>query len=278
MGYIPASISILQVIAKISVRQSCYVTTTANITLSGIQTIDGLSVPGGTRVLVKNQTDARENGIYVAAAGAWSRSADADTSGEVESGMFIFIQAGSLQADTQWYLATEDPILLGTSNLNFYQFGSSGGGGGGSIVAGNGLMFSGIILDIVPDVDGSIVVGADSIKVGVLATDAQHGNRGNGSLHSVADSTHAGFMSSSDFNKLATLNTPYVDVYTATAGQTDFPLSHIPSDSSQILFFINGQQQTPTTDWYMFSATVIRWNNSYILGTTDTIWIKYDGA
>ena len=50
--------------------------TTANITLSGVQTLDGISAVAGSRVLVKNQTAAAENGIYISAASAWSRSTD----------------------------------------------------------------------------------------------------------------------------------------------------------------------------------------------------------
>lgn len=69
------------------------VATTTNITLSGTQTIDSISVVAGDRVLVKNQTTASQNGIYVCSAGAWSRSTDTDTWNELISA-YVFVQVG----------------------------------------------------------------------------------------------------------------------------------------------------------------------------------------
>lgn len=105
-------------------KASARVATTANITLSGTQTIDGVSVIAGDRVLVKNQTAGAENGIYVCAAGAWSRSTDADTSAEVTAGMVLFVAEGTSNADTSWVLTTNDAITLGTTSLTFAQFGA----------------------------------------------------------------------------------------------------------------------------------------------------------
>lgn len=98
--------------------------TTANITLSGTQTIDGIAVVGGDRVLVKNQTTASQNGIYIVAVGAWSRSTDADTSGEVANGMYCAVQSGTVNGGTSWILTTPNPITLDTSSLTFEQFSS----------------------------------------------------------------------------------------------------------------------------------------------------------
>lgn len=103
---------------KVSVR----VATTANITLSGTQTIDGVAVIAGNRVLVKNQTLPAENGIYVVAAGAWARATDANVSADVTSGMFTFITEGTTLGNTGWALTTDDPITLGTTGLVFTAF------------------------------------------------------------------------------------------------------------------------------------------------------------
>lgn len=118
-------------------KPSCRVATTANITLSGTQTIDGVAVIAGDRVLVKNQTTGANNGIYVVASGAWSRSTDADTSAEVTSGLFTFISTGG-QASTGWLLTTADPITLGSTSLAFTQF-----SGAGTYTAGSGLTLTG---------------------------------------------------------------------------------------------------------------------------------------
>jgi hypothetical protein len=112
-------------------KQACRAATTANITLSGAQTIDGVSVVSGDRVLVKNQTTASANGIYAAAAGAWSRAADAGFSADVTEATAVFVAEGTTNAGTLWYLSTAAPIVLGTTALTFTQL-TGGGGGGGS--------------------------------------------------------------------------------------------------------------------------------------------------
>lgn len=107
---------------KASVRAA----TTANITLSGAQTIDGVSVIAGDRVLVKNQSTGSQNGIYVAAAGAWSRATDADTDAEVTAGMFTFVEEGTVAAGYGYVLTTPNPIVVGTTALTFSPFSSAG--------------------------------------------------------------------------------------------------------------------------------------------------------
>lgn len=99
-------------------KDACVVATTANITLSGTQTIDGVGVIAGDRVLVKDQTDQKENGIYIVAAGAWSRSADFDSGSEVVAATVV-IDKGTSQKETQWTLTTDAPIVIGTTNLAF---------------------------------------------------------------------------------------------------------------------------------------------------------------
>jgi hypothetical protein len=101
--------------------------TTSNITLNGAQTVDGVSLVAGDRVLVKNQSTATQNGIYVVATGAWSRSTDFDgtPSSEVSAGAFTFITEGSTNADTGWVLTTNDPITLGSTALSWAQFSAS---------------------------------------------------------------------------------------------------------------------------------------------------------
>jgi len=99
------------------------VATTANITLSGTQTIDGASVIVGDRVLVKNQTSAADNGPYVVASGSWSRAADANTSALVVSYMTVAVQQGTQRGT--WILTTPAPITLGATALTFVKLGST---------------------------------------------------------------------------------------------------------------------------------------------------------
>lgn len=145
--------------AGLDVKNSVKVATTANITLSGTQTIDGISVVAGDRVLVKNQSTASTNGIYVVAAGAWTRSTDADTSAKVTSGMYCFVEQGTTQADTCWVLSTDGAITLGTTSLSFTQF-----TGVGALDAGAGLTKSGNQINVVGTAN-RIVANADSIDI-----------------------------------------------------------------------------------------------------------------
>lgn len=99
------------------------VATTANITLSGTQTIDGIAVTAGQRVLVKNQSTASQNGIYLCAAGAWTRATDADTASELEGGVIVTVDEGTANNNTMWMLTT-DIVTLGTDAVNWTQFGA----------------------------------------------------------------------------------------------------------------------------------------------------------
>ncbi len=99
-------------------KEACRLATTANITLSGNQSIDGVLTATGDRVLVKNQSSATANGIYTAASGAWVRATDFDTS-KVLAGCIVPVSEGSANADTSWELSTDNPITLGSTALVF---------------------------------------------------------------------------------------------------------------------------------------------------------------
>lgn len=143
----------------LDIKDSVRAATTANITLSGTQTIDGVAVVAGDRVLVKDQSTGSQNGIYVVAAGAWSRATDADSSAKITAGLFAFVTEGTAQADSGWVLTSNDPITLGTSALAFTQF-----SGAGQITAGDGLTKTGNTLNV-GGTSGRIVANADSIDL-----------------------------------------------------------------------------------------------------------------
>jgi phage-related tail fiber protein len=120
--------------------------TTANITLSGAQTIDGVSVIAGDRVLVKDQSTGSANGIYVAASGAWTRATDFDAASEL-LGAAVFVSEGTANGNSQWQMTTDGPITLGTTALVWAQV-----GGGTSYSAGNGISISGGVIAVDPAV------------------------------------------------------------------------------------------------------------------------------
>lgn len=163
----------------LDVKASVRVATTANTTLSGTQTIDGVSLSAGDRVLVKDQSTTSQNGIYTVAAGVWSRASDADTSAEVTAGMFTFVSEGTVNADSGWVLTTNDAVTLGTTALSFAQF-----SGAGQITAGAGLTKNGNTIDVVGTA-GRIVVNTDNIDLDTVSQTDGSGSSGTSFVQSV---------------------------------------------------------------------------------------------
>ena len=152
----------------LDIKDSVRVASTANVSLtagsSGLEAgdaIDGVTLVAGDRVLLKNQSTASQNGIYVAVAsgGTPARSTDANASVDVTSGMFVFVEEGTTNGDQGFVLTTNDTINLNTTSLTFTQF-----SGAGQITAGNGMTKSGNTLNVVPD-DVTLSVSADEIKL-----------------------------------------------------------------------------------------------------------------
>jgi hypothetical protein len=137
----------------LDVKDSVKVATTANITLSGTQTIDGVSVSADDRVLVKNQSTGSENGIYDCKSGTWARSSDFDANSEVTSGAFVFVEQGTVGADQGFVLTTDGSITVGSTSLSFTQF-----SGAGSITAGDGLQKSGSTISADLKANGGLVI------------------------------------------------------------------------------------------------------------------------
>lgn len=135
---------------------------TTNITISnpGTAVFDGVTLTTGNRVALVGQTSAPENGIYVfnGSGVAMTRSSDADTSGEVVSGIAFWVNEGTTNADTAWTLTTNDPITLGTTSLTFVQF-----SGLGQITSGAGLTKSGNTLNV--GAGTGITVNADDVAI-----------------------------------------------------------------------------------------------------------------
>jgi len=87
--------------------------TVGNVTLSGLQTIDGVVGADGDVILVKDQTDGKENGAYTMSGSGWSRTC------EMNSGIIVTVREGSENANTAWLLTTNAPIIVGTTVLTF---------------------------------------------------------------------------------------------------------------------------------------------------------------
>ncbi|NNJ76658.1 MAG: hypothetical protein HKP56_16040, partial [Anderseniella sp.] len=102
--------------ATISQKVPCRVATNANITLSGLQPIDAVSVVADDRVLIKGQADASENGIYLASPDVWQRTADCVDAGDLVKGSEVRVNEGSVGAGS-YYCTSDDPIVIGTDDI-----------------------------------------------------------------------------------------------------------------------------------------------------------------
>ena len=148
----------------LDVKNSVRVATTANGTLASAfangQTVDGVSLSTGDRILLKDQSTGSENGIYtVNASGAPTRATDFDADSEVTGGTFFFVEEGTTNADNGFVMTNDGTVTVGTTALTFTQF-----SGAGQVTAGDALTKSGNTLNVAVD-DSSIEVSSDALRV-----------------------------------------------------------------------------------------------------------------
>jgi len=256
---------------------------TGNVgTLSGNQTIDGVLTAAGERVALFDQTTTTEDGLYLTAAGAWSRTDDFQN-GSDQSGAVFPVEEGTANGDTLW-LVTNDSgsATVGTDDLVVLQI-----AGGAPRGAGAGLVLNVNDLDVGANADGSITVNANDIQVGILATDAQHGARGGGTQHDVATGAVAGFMSAADKATIDTLGTPRQESVTSeviTGSDTALAdtLNNTPVSVTTVQLFLNGvlQAQGAGLD-YTVSGSTLTWlastGTAVDMDTSDALLAVYQG-
>lgn len=152
--------------AGIDCKPSVRIVSNSNITLSGTQTIDGVTLSVGDRVLVRGQTTTSQNGPYVVAAGAWSRATDGDLTGELTPGAFWFVEEGTTNARTQWRIENTGTITIGSTGITINQFNAAT-----VYTAGNGLNLGSNSFSVVAGT--GITVGANvAIDTTVVARKA----------------------------------------------------------------------------------------------------------
>ena len=144
----------------LDVKDSVKVATTANITLSGTQTIDGVAVSADERVLVKNQSTQTENGLYLCKASTWARTSDL-AAGSDAAGMFTFVEQGSTNADIGFVCTSnKGSAVVATNNLVYATFSSSG-----NVTAGDGLDKTGNELSLDLKSNGGLVIESTELAL-----------------------------------------------------------------------------------------------------------------
>lgn len=150
----------------IDAKASVVAASTTNLTLSGAQTIDGVSVIAGDRVLVKDQTTASANGIYLCASGSWTRTTDADTYAELVAA-YTFVEGGTTNGNNGFICTIAPSGTLGTTAITWAQF-----SGAGQVIAGTGMSKTGNTLNVNTASSARIVVGADEIDLATTGVTA----------------------------------------------------------------------------------------------------------
>jgi len=150
-------------------KASVVAATTTNGTLATAfangQVIDGVTLVTADRILIKNQTDATANGIYtVNASGAPTRSTDMDAGSEFPSA-YVFVEQGTVNADTGWVCTNNAPVTLGSTNIVWAQF-----SGAGTYTANNGVLLTGSVFSFAPQSGKGLETGASGAKVKLATT------------------------------------------------------------------------------------------------------------
>lgn len=215
----------------LDVKESVRAATTGNITLTGEQTVDGVSLVSGDRVLVKNQSTGSQNGIYVVDTGSWTRAFDANSSSEVTPGMFTFVEEGTANGDSGWVLTTDAPITLSTTALVFTQF-----SGAGQVTAGDGLSKTGNTIDIGTASSTRIVVNANDIDLALVTQTNTSGSATTSFVDSITVDSYGrvtGYRTAS--HSLATTSAAGIasfssDSFTVTSGAVSIKASGVSNN------------------------------------------------
>ena len=145
--------------AGLNTKAPVKVATTANIAaLTGLLTIDGITVSAGDRVLIKDQSAQSQNGIYVAAAGAWSRATDMSSS--IKEGDYVFVDLGTTWARSSWVVTSPDPMTVGTTAVVWTRYNAAG-----QLIAGTGIAIVG------DTISAQLGAGIGELPTGEIAVD-----------------------------------------------------------------------------------------------------------
>ena len=190
------------VASGLSFKAPALVTTTGNITLSGLQTVDGVALVAGNRVLVKNQSNPAQNGIYVASSGAWNYASDGNVYADYPSA-FLFVEEGTTWAGSAWVCTSQPGGTLGTTPITFTQFSNNA-----TYTAGTGLTLTGYTFSITNIGTAGTYGSASSVPV--FTTNAQ------GQVTSVTNTSIS--ITNSQVSGLGTMSTQNANSVAITGG------------------------------------------------------------
>jgi hypothetical protein len=245
------------------------------------QTVDGVALATGDRILIKNQTTASENGIYtVNATGAPTRATDFDEDADVAYGAFTFVEEGTTNADSGWVLSTDGTIVIGTTDLAFVQF-----SGAGQINAGDGLTKNGNELKVTEDLvwdrdftDDNSILKADTMGNPVdfvIDTNSVLGRISTGAIRNIAIDTDLTTVSANyDTLAYAKAIKDYVDAQVQSI-DTFIELGDTPTGYADGSFL---RSTASGTEWKAFDNTAHGTENIFDNAPTSNAFYDHDHA
>jgi len=224
----------------LDVKDSVVVATTGNGAISTAyangQTVDGVTLSTGDRILLKDQTSGVANGIYnVNASGAPSRASDMAT-GANAAGNFVFVEKGTVNGNNG-FVCTTDVAVVGTNALTFTQF-----SGAGQVIAGDGIQKSGNTLSLDLKANSGVVISSTELAIDLsasaIAGTLAIGDGGTGATTATQALTNLGF---SNYGKTL------IDDADAAAARTTLGLGSISTQAANSVAITGGSIQNLTT-------------------------------
>ena len=154
------------ILSGLTFKDNVNVATVGNSSLSTLNDVDGISIIAGNRILVFSQTIESDNGIYIATGGSWTRATDFNTTENITSGSFIFVENGNINGNSGYVCNISSPIsTIGTDPITFSKFSSAG-----QLYAGNGIIKTGNTLSLKAKTGGGIIVDNTGTSVNLSHT------------------------------------------------------------------------------------------------------------
>lgn len=214
--------------AGIDSKPSVRVVAVANLTLSGLQTIDGVTLAAGDRVLATAQSTASANGVYVVGSGAWSRASDASHPGEITPGAFWYVEEGTAYGRTQWRCSNTGSVTIGTTAIVINQFGAAA-----LYTASNGVQLVGVNFSIILATNSGLVSDASGLRVDTTVVARKYATAiGDGSTTSITVTHNLGTVDVGVTVKDTAGNVVYPDVQANTANTVVITFGAAPAASA----------------------------------------------
>jgi hypothetical protein len=258
-------------ISDIDYKQAVRVVTVDNIELLGgaPAVVDGVNLVSGNRILVTGNTSKSENGIYVVESlgtgsdGTWVRSADANETGEITAGFVVMVTEGDGYGDTQWKLITDDPIVIGTSELVFEQNSAFAFGNiwaNGTAVLANTV---GDTLSLIPGTNIEIIGNTESKSVTIGVTGISLNSIANGSSNVTVVESGGNVIVGVAGNEVAEFSAAKLDI-TGTLAVS----SNLTSNNLSVTTSVGSNLVPAADDTYSLGNATNRWSNLFLTGNT----------